>query len=217
MAALCAAAPASAFTIEIDNTDFTATPVFNNVTSFSFTIEVAGPIAPGVYSNPALVSVDYFVNGVLTSPTPSGFPAFGLVRSMTGIEFYNQGSSLQFEIAPGADLSDGLQFNELAGTDPVFVLNAREVGTGRYHPPLFELYSNGTGQLRNSNNTGGVNPATNQVVDVNIGDEYIIDLAFSPTAFTLSDATPVPEPTTGITLGAALLLAGVWRKRRQGN
>lgn len=75
--ALLAAAPASAFTIQFDNTDFTVTPVFNSVTSFSFTIEVAGPIAAGV------------------------------TRTMTGAEFYAQDSSLQCTIAPDADLSDG--------------------------------------------------------------------------------------------------------------
>ena len=220
IAALLWVLPTSAYTIQLDHTSFALAPVFNQVTSFSITIEVAAPLAPGVYTNPALTSVDYFVNGVIAPVTPSGFNSpFALVRNMTGAEFYAQGSSLQFEIAPGANLTDGLQLSDLTGADPVFVFNAREVGLtpGRYHPPLFELNADGTGRIQNSNNMGGLNPSSNMLVNVDFGEEYIVDLTFSPSALTLSsDTATVPEPGAGLTFGAALLLAGVWSRRRCG-
>lgn len=211
---LLACSPAYGYIIEFDQSDFTRTPVFNDVATFSFTIDLAGPLAPGVYNDPAINSISYTVFGILASGSPSGFPAFNLVRDITGADFYAQGSSLQFEIGAGADLSDGLQVADLVGSNPVFVLNAREVGTGRYHPPLFELNSDGTGQLRNSNNMGGVNPGSGNVVDVEIGDEYIIDLGFAPTGLMLAE--PVPEPGTLLTLGTALLLGAGWLRRKRG-
>ena len=86
-------------------------------------------------------------------------------------------------------MHDGLQVADLAGPDPVFVFNAREVNTGRYHPPLIELNSDGTGRILNSNNTGGINPANNQFVDVDFGEEYITDLIFNATTYTLANIT----------------------------
>jgi len=162
---------------------------------------------PGnAYINPTISGVDYTLKGNLPNATPSGFAAFALNRpehppsglTFPGTEFYGQGSSLRFAIKAGADLNDGLQASELddLGGGLIFELDAREVGTGRYHPPLLRLFSDGTGRLQNSNNFGGINPATNMMVDVDFGEEYISDLMFDPD---LTLATGVPAP-------AALLL-----------
>ena len=97
-----------------------------------------------------------------------------------------QGSSFKFEIASNADLTDGLQISDLVDG---LVLNAREVDTGRYHPPLLELNADGTGSMQNSNNFGGINPFNNQFVDIDFGEEYIIELSFDPTSLTI--ATPL--------------------------
>jgi hypothetical protein len=184
------------------------TPVFNSVQLFSFTLDIIAPLEPGTFSNPALNSVQYSVLGTLGS-TPSGFPGFNLQRTITGTDFYAQGSSLQFTIGAGADLTDGLQVSELTGSNPVFLFDGREVGTGRYHPPLFQLNSDGTGSIRNSNNFGGINPTTQQMVDVDYGEEYIVNLSFVPTDLTLA----TPEPATGVTFGLALAAAMVFRRR----
>lgn len=205
---LLAPLPAAAFTITLQASDFGLNPTFSNVQTFMFEIEVAGPLQTGVYANPALVGVDYRVFGQLAM-TPSGFPAFDLVRDIGGAEFYTQGSSLSFEIAASADLSDGLQMSELVGGAGAFVLDGREVGTGRYHPALLELNADGTGLLRNSNNMGGVNPASMQVVDVQIGEEYVTGLTFDPATLTLV----VPEPTTGLLV--AFGIAGLALQRRE--
>ncbi len=200
--ALCAgiigfscASLSQAAVITFEASDFSIDTTFSNVSTFSFSIDIAGPLAAGVtYSNPTLNAVNYSVFGSLDA-TPSGFPAFNLVRSIGGSEFYAQGSSLEFSIAASADLSDGLQVADLlgGGSAPAFVFDGREVDTGRYHPALVELYTNGTGQIQNSNNTGGVNPGSNQVVDVDFGDEYISGLTFDAATLTLA-AQPVPLP-----------------------
>jgi len=201
-----------AFLLEFTASDFVRTTVFSEVTTFDFVIDVDGPLASGVYDNPSINFVDYEVNGSLAPGTPSGFPAFALKRPengqvLSGAEFYAQGSSLNFEISATADLSDGLQVSELVGTDRVFVFNGREIDTGRYHPALFELNSDGSGRIQNSNNQSVVlNPATNQAVNVNFGDEYITDLSFDPAQLTL--AAPVPVPPAIVLLGScALFLA----------
>ncbi len=80
-----------------------------------------------------------------------------------------------FEIAANADFSDGIQADELVDNGTILTLNAREVGNGRFHPPIFELYSDGTGRIQNSNNVHTVDP----LLEVNFGDEYITDLEFS--------------------------------------
>ncbi len=115
-------------------------------------------------------------------------------RTISGADFYAQGSSLNFEIAASADLSNGLQVSELVGSDPIFVFNGREVDTGRYHPALFQLNSDGTGSIRNSNNMGGntPNPSSGELVNVDFGEEYITDLTFDPGQLTLAAAVPVP-------------------------
>ncbi len=183
----CVSLPSSGWsdTIAYEANDFTLNPTFSNVQTFQFTVELAVPVtAATVYSNPALVGVDYSVSGSLDD-TPSGFPSFALERSIGGDEFYAQGSSMTFEINAGADLSDGLQVSELVGAGVVFVFDAREVDTGRYHPPLFQLNANGTGSIRNSNNQGGINPASMEEVNVDYGEEYITELTFDSALLTL--------------------------------
>jgi hypothetical protein len=201
--------PAAAFTLEFDSNDFTVTPTFSNVRTFAFSVEVTGPLVAGVYVDPALVGVEYSVSGQLAT-TPSGFPSFALQRTIGGAEYYTQGSSLDFEISATADLTDGLQVSELVGSVGVFVFDGREVGTGRYHPALFELNADGTGSIRNSNNMGGVNPGSGQVVDVQIGDEYVTLLAFDPNALTLA----VPEPGSEAMAAAALAVLAWLRRTR---
>ena len=202
------------FVISFEASDFALTPTKSNVVTFSFTIDVDAPLVAGVYANPTLNSVQYNVFGQLVAGTPSGFPAFDLQRSIGGAEFYAQGSSLAFEIAAGADLSDGLQLAELVGSDPVFVFNGREVDTGRYHPALFELNADGTGTMQNSNNQGGVNPGSGMVVDVTFGDEYITQLNVDPSSLTLAPADPVVVPlpmTIPLLVSGLLSLVGVSR------
>ncbi len=180
--------------LSFEAADFALNPIFSNVVTFQFSINIAEELIAGTaYTDPALINVEYKVSGTLAG-TPSGFPAFALERSMGGAEFYAQGSSLAFEIKAGANLSDGLQVSELAGVDRVFLFDAREVGTGRYHPPIVELNADGTGLIRNSNNVGGINPATNMEVDVDYGEEYITELSFDPATLTLVDKVTVRIP-----------------------
>ena len=138
--------------LEFQDSDFGLTTVFNDTQTFNFRFQLAGDLRTGVWDNPEIVRVDYRVFGRLPTDTPSGFPAFDLRRTIIGDEFYAQGSSLSFVVDDAADLSDGIQVSELVGTDVVFTLNAREVGTGRYHPRLIELRADGTGRIQNSNN-----------------------------------------------------------------
>jgi hypothetical protein len=158
------------------NTDYQLTNVFGDVDTFSITVVIDAPLTPGVYVNPDIVSVSYAVSGALTPGTPSGFPSFALQRDMDGTEFYAQSSSLNFKISPTAVLSDGIQVAELVGNDVVLTYNARETGNGRFHPALFELRANGTGQIQNSDNVITENP----LQQVSFGDEYINDLMFDP-------------------------------------
>ncbi len=129
---------------------------FHAVTSLRVDIALSAPLAPGVYDDPDLLGVTCSVLGMPNSPTPSGFPGFDLQRSITAADFCAQGSSLQFAISPGVDLADGLQGAELAGpgAGPVFMFNGREVGTGRYHPPLLALFADGYGRIQNADNMG---------------------------------------------------------------
>ena len=215
--------PAQAFVISFEAADFGVNPTFSNVQNFSFSIDIAGPLTAGAsYINPVLNGVNYQVFGTLGT-TPSGFPGFNLVRAIGGAEFYSQGSSLTFGVSAFADLSDGLQVSELVGVDPVFLFDGREVGTGRYHPALFQLNADGTGSIRNSNNMGGINPGSGQVVNVGFGDEYITELSFNANELTLAPAqtTAIPEPSTGLPLLALGFLGlGVmarrWRKMAAG-
>ena len=116
--------------------------------------------------------------------------------------FTNQGSSLQFHIAPGADLTDGVQISDLMtladfnlpsslGPDPslssvagpgnpVFVFNGREdngeTGESRFHPALLVLNNDGTGSIRNSNNIVNLNGFT----EIAFGSEYVTNLTLHP-------------------------------------
>ena len=208
----------SAFLLEFSASDFAVDPIFSTVVNFDFVLDIAGPLATGIYDNPTINFVDYEVIGSLAPTTPSGFPSFTLRRpenggTLTGLAFYAQGSSLNFEIASSADLSDGLQLSELVGTDSVFVFNGREVETGRYHPALFELNSDGSGRIQNSNNLSEVvtNPGNGQTVDVDFGDEYITDLSFDPNLLTL--AAPVPLPPAIVLLFSCCAFVFSRRKR----
>lgn len=193
--------------------DFILNPTFSNVQTFDFTIDISGPLVAGAtYTNPTLNSVVYNASGSLAPGTPSNFPGFALVRNIGGAEFYSQGSSLSFSIAATADLTDGLQVSELSGTDPVFVFNGREVNTGRYHPSFFQLNSDGTGSIQNSNNLGGINPSSNEVVDVDFGEEYITELTFDANMLTLSAA--VPEPSSALLLTGLCGTIAVRRRRK---
>lgn len=174
-------------TLSLSSSDFTTTTVFSDVDFFTIDIEIDSPLAPGVYNNPDIVRVTYQVMGTLEPGTPSGFPAFDLQRSITGADFYAQGSSLSFEIAPGAVLSDGVQVAELVGSGVVLEFNGREIDNGRFHPALLRLNADGTGVIQNSNNTPSLDP----LVEVDFGEEYITNLLFDPGNLRVLVNTPV--------------------------
>ncbi|MFW2479992.1 MAG: hypothetical protein ACN4GF_07710 [Lentimonas sp.] len=88
------------------------------------------------------------------------------------------------ELTP--DLAAGI------GAGVIFHFNGREEGTGRYHPMLLQFKSDGTGLVQNSDNMGGVNPATLEVVHVDFGEEYITNISFDPSSRMLA----VPEPAS---------------------
>jgi hypothetical protein len=161
--------------------------------------------------------------------TPSGFPSFGFALNhrfpasppgpITGAEFYAlngsavAGQTLRFQVSASADLSDGLQLDELddLGGGVIFLFNGREEGTGRYHPAFLELRSDGTGIIQNADNMGGDNPADGSPneIDVDFGDEYITNLSFNPSTFTIG----VPEPGVSFLLFGAGGLLAVRRRR----
>jgi hypothetical protein len=191
--------------LSFSNTDFQLTNVFSNVDLFVVEIQLEIPLQPGLYDNPELISVDYRVFGSLAAGTPSGFPSFDLQRSMDGVEFYQQGSSLVFQIADTADFSDGIQANELVDIGYILTLNAREIDNRRFHPAILELYADGTGRIQNSNNIHTEEP----LLAVNFGDEYITDLAFEPSELTLIREIIVEQNQSssgGGSLGICLLM-----------
>lgn len=215
-----------AYEISLSDSDFSNSPVFSSVTTFGFNIEVQEPLTTGFVADPAITNIQYSVSGNLTN-TPSGFPAFAFQLDhifpnsppITGAEFYAldadapAGTTIQFSISASADLSDGVQINELdvlpenvavgIGTGVVFHFNGQEEGTGRYHPMFLQLRSDGTGILQNSNNFGGINPITTDLVDVDFGEEYITNLTFDPNSLTFA----VPEPSS-TALWASLITFG---------
>ena len=215
---------AQTMTLTTSDVDYQLTSVHSDVDVFNVNVEINAPLAAGVYVDPEIINVTYQVMGVLTPGTPSGFPAFDLQRNISGTEFYAQGSSLSFEIAQSAVLSDGVQAAELVGNAVVLTFNAREIDTGRFHPPILQLDANGTGRIQNSNNE----PTLDPVVEVLLGAEYITDLAFDPGNTTLIIETPVapnPPPNNGgggasapseiIALSLLGACAGLRRRRKQ--
>ena len=209
------------FILSFSDADFVETDTFNEINQFSIDISVADNlVAGGVYTDPIINSVDYRIGGILALATPSGFPGFLLIRSMTGTEFYAQSpeSGLDFSITASADLSDGLQVSELMGMGTVFTFNARELNQapGRYHPPIFTLNSDGTGQLLNANNMSTFpNPppptGSGLLVNVTPGEEYISDLGFN-TSLTIATAVPEPSSCLLLALGTGTML---YRRRRR--
>ncbi len=192
---LVSVAHGQTMTLSTASDDYVVTNTFSVVNVFDVEIEIDRPLAPGVYIDPPIISVSYQVVGERLEPgTPSGFPAFDLRRGrapdavLDGFEFYAQGGSLSFEISQGMDLSDGVQADELAGEGVVLTFNAREVGTPRFHPPLFELNADGTGRIQNSNN---MPIRDNEQIEVAFGAEYITDLIFDPGNTTIIIATPL--------------------------
>ncbi len=197
---VCALASAQTMTLSTSSSDYEITNIFSDVDFFSITVEIDAPLAAGVYVNPEIISVDYQVSGDLEAGTPSEFPAFDLQRSMSGAEFYAQGSLLSFEIAETAVLSDGVQAAELVGSEMILTFNAREVDNGRFHPALFELNANGTGRIQNSNNV----PTQNPLVAVEFGAEYITDLVFDAGNTTLITETITTSISNGGGGGGAM-------------
>ena len=185
-------AQAIAFTLQFGSEDTIQTPVIGNVQSFRFTIDIDAPLAAGVYENPPLIQIDYSVSGEPVAGSPSGFPAFELERSISGSDFYQTGNQLVFEIADSAVLSDGVQAAELVGNADIVTFDAREVGTGRFHPARFELRADGAGQLQNSDNV----PDISEPDGIPAGSEYITDIAFDSGNLTLfvADDTVQPDP-----------------------
>ncbi len=173
-------------TLSIDSSDLQVTPVFSDVDFFTIDIEIDAPLAAGVYTDPEIIRVTYQVTGDLVAGTPSGFAAFDLQRSITGDEFYAQGSSLSFEISQNAVLGDGVQVAELVGAGTVLTFNGREVDNGRFHPALLELDADGSGRIQNSNNV----PTLVPLLEVAFGAEYITDLAFDAGNTTVLRRTP---------------------------
>lgn len=221
---LAPAVGAQTMTFSTTNADYLVTNVFSDVDLFDITVVIDAPLAAGNYVNPDIVSVNYSVSGSLVAGTPSSFPAFALQRSMTGDEFYAQGSSLSFQISPAAVLSDGVQVAELVGSGVVLTYNAREVDNGRFHPALLELNANGTGRMQNSDNVISEDP----LQQIDFGEEYINDLMFDPgnttviTGDVLSSSRGGGGAASWISVVALLLLAlsaGAWlsgsRSRRQ--
>jgi len=207
---------AQTMVLSTSSDDYEVTPVFSDVGFFTIDVEIATALAPGVYVDPPIINVTYQVTGDLVDGTPSGFPAFDLQRNITGAEFYAQGSSLSFEIAQFAVLSDGIQAAELAGSGVVLTFNAREVDNGRFHPALFELSANGTGRIQNSDNVHTLDP----LLQINFGDEYITDLGFDPGNTTLIiDPSPTPPKKRGggsssLLSCAILVLLGIYARTR---
>jgi hypothetical protein len=179
-------------TLRMANGDFQISNTFSDVGIFNIRVEIDAPLAAGVYNNPDIIDVTYQVMGNLVPGTPSGFPAFNLQRSMSGVEFYAQGSSLSFEISSTAVLGDGVQVAELVGAGVVFTFNAREIDNGRFHPALFELNADGTGRIQNSDNIHTLDPLN----EVDFGEEYITDLMFDPGNTTVI-ASPSPSDPGG--------------------
>ena len=204
---VCQPAHAQTMQLSTSNTDYQITNVVSDVDTFDFIIEIDAPLEPGLYDNPAIISVSYRISGSLIDGTPSGFEAFALEREITGEEFYAQGSSLRFEIDQTAVLEDGIQIAELTGSELVFSFDGREIDSQRFHPALFELRADGTGRIQNSNNT----PTLEPLLQVQFGEEYINDLIFDAGNTTLIAGTVGAVSTdTGSSGGGGVFGFSVW-------
>ena len=236
MVVLSQSVVASVISFSSSDVVITDTPV-GNVQFWEFEIDLAGSPVLGVNANPAINEVDYAVSGSLDAGNPSGFGSFNLLSEhinapsltpLTGAQYYGNGGSLDFIVNAGANLLDGLQVSELDllpsqgyplpvdDSNAVFVLNAREDGTGRYHPPIVILRNDGTGQIMNSNNTG-VNGQTNRdiVADdgLTYGNEYITNFTFNANLFTV--AAPVPIPGAFVLYACGLFGMACFAGRRR--
>ena len=204
--------------LSINQNDFIVTNLFSDVDTFSIDIQFAVPLTRGSFVDPEITDITYRVSGTLVAGPPSGFPAFALERIMTGEEFYAQGSSISFQIASNAVLSDGVQVAELVGNGLVFTFNGKEIDNGRYHPTLFELNSDGTGMMQNSDNIIALEPLD----QVAFGSEYINALAFDPGNTTMLSGDVKKRSSGGAIgffsiFGLLLLLsmkAKIWLKLR---
>lgn len=199
------------------NEDFALTAVRSDIGLFSFNIELDVALVAGMrYENPPMQRMDYRIIGDLVAGTPSGFTSFDLQREFEGNAFYEQGSSLVFEISPSAVLDDGVQLAELAGESVVLLFDGRESATGRFHPARLELRADGTGQLLNSNNQPGEDTGST----IAAGSEYIIDLAFDPGNTTVLSTTAIGNSSSdGIGASVFAILLAPWllvrlRRRR---
>jgi hypothetical protein len=202
-------AHAQTMTLSMSDSDFVVTPNFGVVDFFTLDVEIARPLAPGVYINPPLVDVAYQVRGTLQPGTPSGLRTLNLQRYMTGAEFYAQGSSLRFEIRQSAVLVDGIQVTELVGAGTVLTFNAREINTGRFTPPQLTLDANARGRLQNSNNIPSVEP----LVTVGFGEEYITSLLFDPgntTVIRASGGGVIDDDDGGTVCIISNIVSGTW-------
>ena len=193
------ASHAHAVVINFNNSDFALTTTLGNVTSFEILIDLAGFLTPGTsYSNPALNRVAYLVEGAPDANSPSGFPMFRLQQDLSGSELYDLGGSLNFTVLSGADLSDGLQVSDL--TSSGFVFDALQTDSGRFHPPLVTLLTDGSGIICDS------------LFDC--GEEYITELSFEPESLTLSPS-PVPIPPALYLFSAGAIGLPVIAKRKK--
>ena len=76
------------------------------------------------------------------------------------------------------------------------------------------LFADGTGLLQNANNQSTIlNPDSNALVDIDFGEEYIINLSFNPAAVTIAGPVAVPEPTGVAMLGLGSIIALLRRRK----
>ena len=146
----CSVSPAHAFTIAFSNADFGTSPVFSNVQTFNYDIDLGEPLTSGLFADPTINTIEYNVSGSLAT-TPSGFSGFNFQlshlvapppagpTSILGSLFYalngtpTPGQTLRFQVSATANLSDGLQVSELEdlGGGVVFRKLLHQYGSAR--------------------------------------------------------------------------------------